>query len=83
MSDRVILASKNKELIISILNYISKLPRVIDGIGARKNADFYIESFLPEKGNYYLLKSNCDEKLFEYAQGFCCGYMAGIKFDNK
>ena len=81
--DIVILASKNEKIIISILDYIAKLPRISEDIKAKKNADFYVELLLSKNGDYYLLKSNCDEKLLEYTRGFCCGYMTGIKFDNK
>jgi hypothetical protein len=80
--DKLILVSKNQKIIVEIMDYISRLPRVIEERKLKKPAEFYVES--PDDSTlYYYLRCDCEEGLVEYAKGFCCGYMAGKGFDNS
>ena len=79
---KLILASKNSEILIDIMDYVTKLPRVIEEKKLNKPTEIYVES-VDDGAMYYYLKADCENGLTEYLKGFCCGYMAGKGFKNE
>jgi hypothetical protein len=82
LKKHVILATRNSKVAADVIKLIADLPRVKQAAKEGVMNDNVDVEPLPFTNGYYIVYLRCRENLSDYLNGFCCGYMAGIDFDN-
>ena len=77
-----ILAIKDVKVSSDIVKLIMNLPRLKKAVENQEVGDTIGVDTPNFTGGYFLIYLMCKNNLADYLNGFCTGYLTGIKFDN-